>query len=575
VAVVRGVVETFDTIVIGSGFGGSVMTYRLGEAGQRVCLLERGKAYPPGSFERSPAGLRRSIWDPSEGRHGMFDVWTFRGMDAVVCSGLGGGSLIYANVLLRKPEEWFLEDTAGGGHETWPIGYDDLRPHYDNVEEVIGVATYPQGQDGYAVRKAVAFRDAARGRGLEWAPAPLGVTFAPGDGHPVPGQPIPVPAHGNYHDRPGVPTVRLTCRLCGECDVGCNYGSKNSLDHTYLSRAHALADIRPRCDVREIEYRDGGYLVRYAYHSPESESGERRGERPELREIRAGRVVLAAGALGSTYLLLRNQQAGRLPGLAAARPGGPLGSRFSGNGDFFALALRARGRDGTPRPLDADRGSVITGLVRVPREAGDPRRRGHYVQDGGYPAVIDWLAEGLGPGVAGRMVSFGLRRLQAWLTGDPNSHLGGDLARLIGPSLLSSSSMPLLGMGRDVPDGVMSLRGRFLALDWNKRSSREYVEGMRATMREVSSGLGATYRDSPLWRYLRRAITVHPLGGCPMGGDPRTAVVDRYGQVFGQDGLFVVDGAAMPGAVGPNPSLTIAAFADWSAEAILDGRTAR
>ena len=78
----------FDTIVIGSGFGGSVMTYRLSRAGQEVCLLERGKAYPPGSFERSPAGLRRAVWSPDEGRHGLFDIWTFRGVDAVVSSGL-------------------------------------------------------------------------------------------------------------------------------------------------------------------------------------------------------------------------------------------------------------------------------------------------------------------------------------------------------------------------------------------------------------------------------------------------------------------------------------------------------
>jgi cholesterol oxidase len=94
-------------------------------------------------------------------------------------------------------------------------------------------------------------------------------------------------------------------------------------------------------------------------------------------------------------------------------------------------------------------------------------------------------------------------------------------------------------------------------------------------MKSISSELGATYRDSPLWRYIRRAITVHPLGGAPMGRDSSTGVVDRYGQAFGQDGLFVVDGAAMPGAIGPNPALTIAAYADWVSEAIIDGRTAR
>src|SRR5215469_12305522 len=94
----------FDAVVVGSGFGGSVMAYRLAEAGQRVCLLERGKRYPPGSFARSPREMRANFWDPSAGNHGLFQVWHFGQMNGVVSAGLGGGSLIYANVLLRKDE---------------------------------------------------------------------------------------------------------------------------------------------------------------------------------------------------------------------------------------------------------------------------------------------------------------------------------------------------------------------------------------------------------------------------------------------------------------------------------------
>src|SRR5262245_39675917 len=94
--------EHFDAVVVGSGFGGSVMTHELAQAGLRVCLLERGKAFPPGSFPRGPLGVRENLWDPSEGRQGLYNVWSFDGMDALVSAGLGGGSLIYANVLIRK-----------------------------------------------------------------------------------------------------------------------------------------------------------------------------------------------------------------------------------------------------------------------------------------------------------------------------------------------------------------------------------------------------------------------------------------------------------------------------------------
>jgi choline dehydrogenase-like flavoprotein len=129
-------VEThFDVVIVGSGFGGSVMAYRLAEAGLTIRLRERGKAYPPNSFPRSPYGMRENLWDPGEGLFGLYNFWSFHRIHVLVASGLGGGSLIYANVLLRKDEEWFVkEDLARGGHEHWPITRADLEPYYDAVE---------------------------------------------------------------------------------------------------------------------------------------------------------------------------------------------------------------------------------------------------------------------------------------------------------------------------------------------------------------------------------------------------------------------------------------------------------
>ena len=101
----------FDAVIIGSGFGGSVMAYRLAEAGLKVCLLERGKPYPPFSFPRSPHKVRDNFWDPSDGLYGMYNVWSFKGSGALVSSGLGGGSLIYANIIIRKDEKWFVRKT--------------------------------------------------------------------------------------------------------------------------------------------------------------------------------------------------------------------------------------------------------------------------------------------------------------------------------------------------------------------------------------------------------------------------------------------------------------------------------
>ncbi|MDH6484158.1 GMC oxidoreductase [Streptomyces sp. SAI-127] len=557
-----------DTVVVGSGFGGAVTAYRLAEAGQSVVVLERGKPYPPGGFPRSPADMARNFWDPSNGLHGLFDIWSFRGLEGVVSSGLGGGSLIYANVLLRKDERWFVNESPlpGGGYENWPVGRADLDPHYDRVERMLGAATYPYQN----TPKTLALHQAARRLDLPVFRPPLAVSFAPRPGAPpVPGAQITDPDYGNLHGLP-----RSTCRLCGECDIGCNYGSKNTLDHTYLSAArHHGADIRTRCEVRGFTPRPGGgYDVSYVVHDPAREGRRTATDRLPLHRIGCRRLVLAAGTFGSTYLLLRNRAA--LPGLSSA-----LGTRFCGNGDLLGLVLHATaGADGSrPLKLDASRGPVITSAVR----GGDAldedgsSGRGFYIEDAGYPDFVAWLAESSRlPGGARRLLGFGLHRLLARLGVDPASRVGGQLALLLGPAVFSATSLPLLGMGRDVPDGRMRLRRGHLDVDWTTLTSRAYFERVRSTMRDIAGALGGDFLDNPLWWWGNRVITVHPLGGAPMGRHPGEGVCDDIGEVFGFPGLHVLDGALLPGAVGANPSLTIAAVADRACDRILEGKTA-
>jgi cholesterol oxidase len=173
----------------------------------------------------------------------------------------------------------------------------------------------------------------------------------------------------------------------------------------------------------------------------------------------------------------------------------------------------------------------------------------------------------------GHIARRGIRqRAQQWLDRligrSVDTDLGAELAELIGEGVLSSSSMPLLSMGRDLPTGRMSLDGRMLTNDWRTEDSEEYFAEVRETLDGITDALDGSWRDSRI-PGLSQLITVHPLGGCPIGRDERTAVADAFGEVFGCPGLYVTDGAALPGPVGPNPSLTIAAFADRAAERIL------
>jgi cholesterol oxidase len=288
--------------------------------------------------------------------------------------------------------------------------------------------------------------------------------------------------------------------------------------------------------------------------------------------VTADRLVLAAGTLGTPYLLLRNRSA--FPHLSPA-----LGTHFCGNGDLLTFLRGARlpdGAGGGPRWLDPALGPVITSRIRVGDALdGDGRAgRGFYIEDGGNPQFLNWLVEAAGaPHVAVRLGSFAAKRAWAHLRGDPRSNLSADVAALLGGGTTSGTSMPVLTMGRDVPDGRMRLRRGNLDVDWTTRSSDEYFAGVHSTLREVATVLGARLADSPLWLF-KRVITVHPLGGCPMGADERRGVVDAWGEAFNYPGLYVVDGSTMPGPVGPNPSLTIAAFADRAASAMLGQRGA-
>jgi cholesterol oxidase len=543
-----GVSEThFDAVVVGSGFGGSVLACRLAQAGKSVCVLERGKPYPPGSFPRGPRELAKAFWDPSEGLYGMFNVWSFKGIGALVSSGLGGGSLIYANVLLRKPEKWFVkEDLAKGGYEYWPVTRRELDPHYETAEIMLGGQEYPFEE---ITPKTRAFREAGEKLRRDFMLPKLAVTFASPGEEPAIGAPIRED-HPNLHDVP-----RYTCRLVGECDIGCNLGAKNTLDLNYLSEAKRRgAEIWTRREVRSLAPREGGgYAVRYVEHDigDEGRKIDTRDQRVRpVRELTCDRLVLSAGTLGSTYLLLKSR--GDFPGLSPR-----LGTRFGGNGDLLTFAI------GADRDLDAHRGPVITSALHVPDKLDGGQGRGFYVEDAGYPEFVSWLVQATqGPGSFWRFRRTAARLVRGLLRREPEVDLSAEVSELLSETRVSTGSLPLLGMGRDIPDGNMELtRDGKLQVDWRKGKSGPFFDKLGDFGKEIADVLGAKFERNPTW-YLGRLITVHPLGGCPLGRSAEEGVVDSYGEVFGYPGFTIADGSVMPGPVGPNPSLTIAALAE-------------
>ena len=338
----------------------------------------------------------------------MYHYWSFKGIDALVSAGLGGGSLIYANVFLRKDERWFVdEDVNDGGYESWPVTRADLDPHYDRVEKMIGLQRYPFEHEPYAsTPKTIAFKHAAERNGLEWFLPPLAVTFA------NEGEPAACRARrsrrrsANLHDRD-----RVTCQLCGECDVGCNFGAKNTLDYNYLTHAkHHGAEIRTLCDVRTIEPRDGGgYTVGYA--ALDAEHGAADEQRPpgaadaaHVRPPRAQRRHARDHEPAAA-------QPQRLPAPQPQARHALLRQRRPADAGRSTAAEVTDGKR-VPRIIDPGYGPVITSTARMPDALDGGEGRGFYLQDAGYPQHLAWILHVLA--APQDAVELALARLRTW-----------------------------------------------------------------------------------------------------------------------------------------------------------------
>jgi cholesterol oxidase len=547
--------------VIGSGFGGAVMACRLAESGRfDVTVLERGPRYLRGSFPRRPEQMSELFWDPDDAHWGLFEYRSFplserwwkrgrrSGIDVLTAAGLGGGSLIYSSVLYRMPDRFF----AG-----WPGGLDAavLAPWYERVEAMLELKRYP-------MTEAWSYRTAPKAKAMAEAAAKLRADPRGGPAVTLdwPQLAVQFGEHGGLEVINGQGQRQGTCTMCGECNLGCNIGAKNSLDVTYLARAerHGAA-VRTWSAVTAIRRNPEGPGWRLRIADP-------RGSRE--READFDRVIVAAGSLGSTQLLLEMQGA-----ISLSSP--HVGTRWSPNGDLLGFVTRAAfERQPTIGP-------VITGALHV--DAGsypDGFPAGAWIEDGGLPSFLIWYLLGKQTGwrptlgVLGRL----LRVASGWVgTRGGEANIGNSLARIIlsDPHFLTRTMM-LLGMGRDRSTGTFSLQtgGRYrwdrLRLAWKSGEGELHYERLRTTMARIAEALGGEYVENPL-SFLNRYISVHPLGGLPIGDRIEDGAVDaRTGKVFGCEGLYVADGSIIPTAVGPNPSLTIAALAEMYAARMVE-----
>ena len=572
-----------DVLVVGSGFGGSVAALRLVEKGYRVGVLEAGRRFADEDFAATSWDLRRFLWAPALGLKGIQRVHLLRDVLVLAGAGVGGGSLNYANTLYRPQSDAFYRDPQWAHLADWR---EELAPHYDVAERMLGVVTNPSTTPVDELYRAVA-QD--MGVGHTFRLAPVGVFFGR-DGELEPGADVDDPYFGGSGPR------RTGCIECGECMVGCRYGAKNTLVKNYLWFAErGGARIYPETTVTRIRPRpDGGYevstvasgswlgrvvgRVRSAFPVI---GGALRGQadRPPTsarRTFTADQVVLAAGAWGTQHLLHRLKRDDDLPHLSDR-----LGELTRTNSESLLGAMRPRGARGP----DLTRGVAITSSFHPDADTHvEPVRYGVGQNAMGLltsPYLVDGAAPGADGAVPAATLRGRLRRAAGWLRAaarEPRELLEQ------GRGLTTWSERTSIALVMQTLDNSITVRAgrgflgryRLTSGPGHGRPNPTWIPVAHETVRRVAARLGGRPGGS-VGDVVDIPMTAHFLGGCVIGESPQTGVVDPYHRVHGHPGLHVVDGAAVSANLGVNPSLTITAQAEralsmWSRKGEPDER---
>ncbi|GAA4529662.1 GMC family oxidoreductase [Amycolatopsis samaneae] len=509
----------YDVLVIGSGFGGSVTALRLTEKGYRVGVLETGRRFADHEFAKTSWRVRKYLWAPKLGCFGIQRLTLLKNTFVMSGSGVGGGSLVYANTLYEPPDT-FYRDPQWAHITDWRS---ELAPYYDQAKRMLGVVENPATTPADRVLREVADE---LGIGHTYRRTPVGVHF--GEPGAKPGE-VPDPFFG------GAGPSRHTCTLCGECMTGCRVGAKNTTVKNYLHLAErAGAAVHPLTTAVSLRPIDGGYAV----------GTERTGRwtRKGRRTFTAEQVVFAAASLGTQRLLHRLRDTGALPRVSKR-----LGLLARTNSEAVLAAKSLR------KDNDFTRGVAITSSIHPDAVTHvEPVR---YGRGSNFMSLLTTVLVDAETGK--RRWVLGLRQLRRqWR----------DLVKLHNPRHWSERTVGLLVMQTlDNSVTTYTKRGLFGRRMTTKQGegepSPEWIPAGHEIARRVAAKIGGLPQGA--WTELANIpITGHFIGGCAIGDSPETGVVDPYQRLFGHPGLHVADGSAISANLGVNPSLTITAQAE-------------
>jgi cholesterol oxidase len=538
----------YDVVVIGSGYGAGIAASRLSRAGKKVCILEKGKEFLPGEYPRTTEEAMKEMQfntpDAQLGpKTGLYEFHLNDDISVYKGCGLGGTSLVNANVSL-VPEPRVLEK------ENWPAEIlKDPDSYWRNIErakQMLQPSQYPEGVNGYPkLPKSEAMKLSAKGMNQEFRYLDINITFE------------------DRKNNAGVDQYK--CELCGDCMTGCNYGAKNTTLMNYLPDAkNHGAEIFTGVDVQYISKIEDKWVVHYLIQGAESEKFSA----PDLF-VTADIVVVGAGSLGSTEIMLRSRD----KGLAVSDM---LGQRFTGNGDVLGFGYNADVQINTIGFGDHKVGEIppvgpcITSVIDMREQP--VLEDGMVIEDGNIPGPLASTITGSMVGVSklfGHEPVEGLSEKMHRKLREAESLLKGPYHGAL------NNTQAFLVMTHDDGKGVMKLEKDRLVINWPGVGKEEIFKKVDANLRAATTAIGGEYVINPTWTKVMNyeLMTVHPLGGCIMGDDATKGAVNHKGQPFsantGTDvykGLYVCDGSVVPLPLGVNPLITISALAERCCE---------
>jgi len=528
----------YDVIVVGSGFGGSVAALRLTEKGYRVAVIEAGRRYADDEFAKTSWDLKHYLWAPALGCFGIQRIHLLRDVMILAGSGVGGGSLVYANTLYR-PLKPFYQDRQWAHITDWES---ELAPHYDQASRMLGVVTNPSVTPSDEVMRKVA---ADMGVSESYHPTPVGVYFD------KPGQDVDDPFFGGAGPR------RTGCTECGSCMTGCRVGAKNTLVKNYLYLAErGGAQVIPMTTVDAVRPQSDGSFVVDVH-----KTGKR--ARRYRTSLTAGQVVFAAGTWGTQQLLHKMKDTGVLPALS---------DRFGELTRTNSEAIIGAGRPKVDPEHDYSRGVAITSSIHPDENTHiEPVR---YGKGSNAMSLLQTLA------TDGSLKTPRWLQMLRTLAKEPVKSL-----KLLNGYRWSERTVILLVMqSLDNSITTFTKRGLFGRRKYTSKQGHGEPNptfipaGHEANLRtaeHIGGVAGGTWGE-----IFNIPLTAHFIGGAPIGTSAEDGVIDPYHRVFNYPGLSIVDGTAVTANLGVNPSLTITAqaeraFSFWPNKGEADPRPAQ